>query len=103
MLTADQIDEGFLYLGSYQVAINRRVIGSLQIDYILNITGECDMPFSSDPSIKYLRCALDDDPKCNIAAHFEESQAFITEAKARGSRVMVHCKQGMRSGIAGIL
>ena len=54
------------------------------------------MPFSSDSSIKYLRCALDDDPKCDIAAHFEESLAFITEAKARGSRVVVHCKQGMR-------
>eukprot|EP00042_Codosiga_hollandica_P044299 m.432888 g.432888 ORF g.432888 m.432888 type:complete len:381 (-) comp56757_c0_seq4:2781-3923(-) len=90
-----EIEEGFLFLGSFATASNRSALRALNVTYILNATDDCDMPFAHDPELHYLQSVLEDDPQQEIAPLFPQVLEFLRTAKAANARVLIHCKMGM--------
>lgn len=90
-----EILENFLYLGSFNSASNRQTLRLLDITEIVNATDNCDMPFTSDTTLRYLHCPIDDDPKEDISVHFEPAITFLKEAEEARKKVLIHCKMGM--------
>ncbi|EGD81038.1 hypothetical protein PTSG_10981 [Salpingoeca rosetta] len=88
-----EIIDGFLFLGNWETANNRRVLRDLEITRVVNATDSCDMPFKGD--LEYLHCPLDDHAEADISAHFDDCLAFLCRAKKDSERVLIHCKMGM--------
>eukprot|EP00039_Didymoeca_costata_P015532 m.267030 g.267030 ORF g.267030 m.267030 type:complete len:370 (+) comp16242_c0_seq4:95-1204(+) len=90
-----EICDNFLYLGNYAAARNRAVLDLLHITRIVNATDQCEMVFKDDDDFKYIQCALDDKPGCDIRQFFDNTLKFLEEAKKQSKRVLIHCQMGM--------
>jgi len=91
----------FLYLGAYDTACNKSLLQKLHIEYILNVTAECENVFEND--FIYHRIELDDRPTECISAVFDEAFGFIDKAEKAGANVYVHCQQGISRSAAIVM
>ena len=82
-----------LYQGKGEQAANKKVLNDLEITHIINITKEHPNKFPDD--VVYLRLAIEDEKKSNLARHFEETCEFITKALKKSGAVLVHCNLGV--------
>lgn len=81
-----------LFQGRGDQATNQRIINTLNITHIVNIS-EHKNAFPS--KIKYLKLPLEDMASTNLSHHFEKTSAFIDEALNNDGRVLVHCNLGI--------
>jgi hypothetical protein len=89
--------EPFLYLGNCIAAQDINRLAELGIRYILNVAirdVEVCPYYSND--MRTLSIDLRDDDRENILRTFDQTFAFIDEAKRNQSRVLVHCSHGQR-------
>ncbi|ORZ30042.1 protein-tyrosine phosphatase-like protein, partial [Catenaria anguillulae PL171] len=73
-----------------------------KITHVLNVTHHQHM--SSFNHVEYLRIAIDDAPKVNIAEFFDVATAFIDSARKRpDGRILVHCYAGVSRSVSMVL
>ena len=78
----------YLYLGDAENAASL----SDNITHVLNVSN--DIPFSN-PNLKTKRIPISDTERSRITPYFEETKAFIDDAKNSGGCVLVHCAAGI--------
>lgn len=84
----------WLYLGGYRNSTNyKELTVRTQINYILNVSIECENSFPGE--FVYKKYDLEDTPEQDISAHFEEACEFLEQARVNSKRALVHCIQGM--------
>ncbi|XP_046387994.1 dual specificity protein phosphatase 10-like [Ischnura elegans] len=84
----------FLYLGNERDAADLHLLRSLGVTRVLNVTAH--LPgFHQGSGITYKRLPATDSGQQNLKQYFEEAFQFIDEARATGSRVLVHCQAGV--------
>ncbi|XP_071439693.1 dual specificity protein phosphatase 4-like [Hetaerina americana] len=84
----------FLYLGNERDAADLHLLRSLGVTRVLNVTAH--LPgFHQGSGITYLRLPATDSGQQNLKQYFEKAFQFIDEARASGSRVLVHCQAGV--------
>jgi len=84
----------WLYLGGYRNSSNYKELTlRTQIDYILNVSIECQNSFPGE--FLYKKYDLEDTPQQDIIAHLEEACEFIEEARRNSKKALVHCIQGI--------
>lgn len=89
--------EPYLFLGNCISAHDTNRLSKLGIRYILNVAirdVEVCPYYSND--MRTLTIDLRDDDRENILRTFDQTFAFIDEAKRNKSRVLVHCSHGQR-------
>ena len=102
---ATKVDD-YLYLGSIEDAKDVDQLKALDIKYIINTvddaTSLCPEETKSlyDNTIKYLGFSSEDAMEYPIMDHFEETHAFIEEARKSKSKCLIHCMRAVnRSGV----
>eukprot|EP01059_Diplonema_ambulator_P028351 TRINITY_DN47127_c0_g1_i1.p1 TRINITY_DN47127_c0_g1~~TRINITY_DN47127_c0_g1_i1.p1 ORF type:complete len:240 (+),score=37.37 TRINITY_DN47127_c0_g1_i1:444-1163(+) len=98
----------WLYLGSLSDALDRNLLKSHGIDYILNTAKECESggESSSDSSggespdgthkwPQYLKLDLVDHADEAILSVFQRAFSFIEHARRENKKVLVHCRRGI--------
>ncbi|KAL5110888.1 hypothetical protein TcWFU_009121 [Taenia crassiceps] len=87
-----------LLLGSSFNASNGDELRRNNVTHIVNVTREVDNFFPADQFV-YKNIRVYDDEKAQLLPHWDETFKFINEARANGTRCLVHCKMGIsRSG-----
>ena len=89
--------EPYLFLGNCISAQDIHRLAQLGIRYILNVAVrdvELCPYYAND--MRTLTVDLRDDDRENILRTFDQTFAFIDEAKRNKSRVLVHCSHGQR-------
>ncbi|KAJ3442134.1 dual-specificity protein phosphatase sdp1-related [Anaeramoeba flamelloides] len=92
------IIENFLFLGGYQAQKTNIIVHSFDIQYILSVC-ERDDPDNTD-ELKNNGVVIKKFPILDIASfdilnYFEEICSFITKAKEKKKRILVHCQAGL--------
>ena len=84
-----------LYMGSQAVASNKTTLERHGITYILNTANEIPNFFEGTPGFFYKKVALLDCPSQVIEVDMlRDVFTFIEDAKAKGHKVLVHCRAG---------
>ncbi|KAM7537281.1 hypothetical protein Aperf_G00000061940 [Anoplocephala perfoliata] len=87
-----------LLLGSSFNASNGDELRRNNVTHIVNVTREIDNFFPADQFV-YKNIRVYDDEKAQLLPYWDETFKFINEARANGTRCLVHCKMGIsRSG-----
>ncbi|KAL5964916.1 hypothetical protein TSMEX_007368 [Taenia solium] len=87
-----------LLLGSSFNASNGDELRRNNVTHIVNVTREVDNFFPADQFV-YKNIRVYDDEKAQLLPYWDETFKFINEARANGTRCLVHCKMGIsRSG-----
>lgn len=84
----------WLFLGSFENALNHKELDTLGIKNILNCTVEC-IDHNVPDKINYLQLKILDEEDFDIFSFFEEANDFIYKVKRRGEKILVHCKFGI--------
>ncbi|XP_067940063.1 probable rhodanese domain-containing dual specificity protein phosphatase [Watersipora subatra] len=84
--------EDWLYQGTGNQAKRERLIRSMGITHVINISTEfsCDLP-----GVTYLAIRLQDDASSKLLDHFEEIFEFLDGVKRTGGKALVHCNLGV--------
>nr|CAH7732907.1 unnamed protein product [Callosobruchus chinensis] len=82
-----------VYLGSEWNASNYEELRRNGVGHILNVTREIDNFFPG--TFDYLNVRVYDDERTDLLKHWDDTFKYITKAKAKGSKVLVHCKMGV--------
>ncbi|CAG9815625.1 unnamed protein product, partial [Phaedon cochleariae] len=82
-----------VYLGSEWNASNYDELQKNRVGHILNVTREIDNFFPG--TFDYLNVRVYDDEKTDLLKHWDDTYKYITKAKDKGSKVLVHCKMGV--------
>ena len=90
-----QIIDGFIYLGSDNVAKNYEMLKENGITHVINCARDFSADYHANKDITYLSFHLKDHVQENIESVFYEVIDFMEKAKAAGGRVYVHCVQGI--------
>mmetsp|Transcript_3139 Transcript_3139/g.7566 ORF Transcript_3139/g.7566 Transcript_3139/m.7566 type:complete len:240 (+) Transcript_3139:265-984(+) len=93
-----------LYLGTEWNATNLEELRELNIRRVINCTREGDIggvpsPFG-DEGIAYMRIDELDTLDASLIKYWDASHAFIKEAEAEGTAVLVHCQRGVSRSAA---
>ncbi|KAL6069885.1 Protein phosphatase Slingshot 3, variant 2 [Balamuthia mandrillaris] len=84
-----------LYLGNEWNAIDRELLIELDVSAVVNAAWpNVRNHFEADEGFKYLWLEVYEDPKEDIAQHFDPSVDFIEEALKEGRTSLVHSKSG---------
>lgn len=86
------IIDGLLYQGRGDQATNEKIVDTLGITHIVNIS-EHKNAFPN--KIKYLKLQLEDMVTTNLSQHFEKTSSFIEDALSNNGHVLVHCNLGI--------
>jgi dual specificity MAP kinase phosphatase len=84
-----------LYLGNAMDAANEPLLESSNIRYILNLTKSCPNYFLTNNNYRYKQIKIEDSCREDIKSICEDAIAFIDEAKANNSAVLIHCQGGV--------
>ncbi|KAL8182922.1 UNVERIFIED_CONTAM: hypothetical protein K2H54_007737 [Gekko kuhli] len=90
-----------LYLGSEWNAANLEELQRNNISHILNVTREIDNFFPEH--FTYMNVRLYDEETAQLLPHWKETYSFISAARVRGSRVLVHCKMGVSRSASTVI
>uniref|UniRef100_A0A6J0UTY0 protein-serine/threonine phosphatase n=1 Tax=Pogona vitticeps TaxID=103695 RepID=A0A6J0UTY0_9SAUR len=87
----------YLFLGSEWNAANLEELQKNRVTHILNVTREIDNFFPDQ--FTYMNVRLYDEETSQLLPHWTDTYSFISDARTRDCRVLVHCKMGVsRSG-----
>ena len=101
-IDADMIIDNFLYLSNYKAASNIDQLKKLNINYIINCSGDiCENVGES--FINYLTLNLKDTAKENIECIFYMCIDFINKCKKENKKILVHCFQGISRSAAIVI
>ncbi len=82
-----------IYIGSAHNAANKKILKSLNIKYIVNVTAEIKNYYPD--SIIYVNYTLYDDNKQSIDKYFEDSYKKIKEFQSNNDgNILIHCFMG---------
>lgn len=91
----------YIFLGSYQNAINESELKKLKIKYILNCAHECsNFPYKN---IHYKHIKLFDDPNFDLSKYFASAFSFINDAVKTKSNILIHCAMGVSRSSAIVI
>ncbi|XP_008821102.1 protein phosphatase Slingshot homolog 3 isoform X2 [Nannospalax galili] len=90
-----------LYLGSEWNAANLEELQRNRVSHILNMAREIDNFFPE--RFTYHNVRLWDEESAQLLPHWKETHRFIEDARAQGTRVLVHCKMGVSRSAATVL
>uniref|UniRef100_A0A336LRZ2 protein-serine/threonine phosphatase n=1 Tax=Culicoides sonorensis TaxID=179676 RepID=A0A336LRZ2_CULSO len=82
-----------VYLGSEWNASNLDELQKNGVGHILNVTREIDNFFPG--CFEYFNVRVYDDDKTNLLRHWDDTYKYISQAKDKHSKVLVHCKMGI--------
>ncbi|XP_074031380.1 protein phosphatase Slingshot isoform X3 [Leptinotarsa decemlineata] len=82
-----------VYLGSEWNASNYEELQKNGVGHILNVTREIDNFFPG--TFDYLNIRVYDDEQTDLLKYWDDTYKYITKAKDKGSKVLVHCKMGI--------
>lgn len=85
----------YLYLSGIQSLDNPALFTDMKVTHVVSVVMHAPDITKIVPNVKQLVIAIHDSPDETISTHFQEVFAFIDEAKIKGSRVLIHCEQGM--------
>jgi len=91
----------FLYQGSEWTSKNYRILDTLQIEYVLNVTEEIDNFY--EKHFNYLKLEMSDFPENDLVPLFTDACKFIDNAQSHNSKVLVHCLRGVNRSTAVVL
>jgi protein-tyrosine phosphatase len=95
-----EIEEG-VFITNFFGAKDKKKLRNQQITHILVCAAELPTPFTGE--FTYHQLPLRDNTNFPIQNYFEEGLKFISEAKAQGGKVLLHCAAGSsRSGTFAI-
>jgi len=85
-----------LHLSDYTIAYDEKELKRLRVTHLVTAM-DVSPPYHPElPQLKRLHVPIEDDPRLNIAAHFDQTTQFIREALAdESSVVVVHCFMGV--------
>ncbi|CAG0904213.1 unnamed protein product [Darwinula stevensoni] len=84
----------FLYLGSQQDAMNKELLMSYNINYIVNVSTSGDQPdFIQDSH--FLRIPVNDNYNDRLAPHLNRAFEFLDKVEEASGNVLVHCLMGI--------
>lgn len=69
------------------------ILSSFSVGHILNVTREIDNFFPG--CFDYFNVRVYDDDKTNLLRHWDDTYKYISHAKEKRSKVLVHCKMGI--------
>ncbi|KAJ6246237.1 dual-specificity protein phosphatase sdp1-related [Anaeramoeba flamelloides] len=91
------IIENFLFLGGYEALKTNIIVHSFDIQYILSVC-ERDDPDNilelKNNGVTIKKLPIMDIASFDISSYFEEICSFITEARDKNKRILVHCSAG---------
>lgn len=90
-----------LYLGSEWNAANLEELQRNRVSHILNMAREIDNFFPE--RFLYHNVRVWDEESAQLLPHWKETHRFIEDARAQGTRVLVHCKMGVSRSAATVL
>ncbi|CAK8686511.1 unnamed protein product [Clavelina lepadiformis] len=90
----------YLYLGSEWNACNLEELEEFGITHILNVTLEIENFFPRQFDYKSIR--LRDVETSDLLSHWNATWRYISEARKKGGRVLVHCKMGISRSAATV-
>ncbi|XP_051001772.1 protein phosphatase Slingshot homolog 3 isoform X2 [Acomys russatus] len=90
-----------LYLGSEWNAANLEELQRNRVSHILNMAREIDNFFPE--LFTYHNVRVWDEESAQLLPHWKETHHFIEDARAQGTRVLVHCKMGVSRSAATVL
>nr|XP_048314140.1 protein phosphatase Slingshot homolog 3 isoform X4 [Myodes glareolus] len=90
-----------LYLGSEWNAANLEELQRNRVSHILNMAREIDNFFPD--RFKYHNVRVWDEESTQLLPYWKETHRFIEDARAQGTRVLVHCKMGVSRSAATVL
>ncbi|XP_048216722.1 protein phosphatase Slingshot homolog 3 [Perognathus longimembris pacificus] len=90
-----------LYLGSEWNAANLEELQRNRVSHILNMAREIDNFYPE--RFTYHNVRVWDEESAQLLPHWKETHSFIEEARARGTRVLVHCKMGVSRSAATVV
>ncbi len=97
-MDCNEILPSFLYLGSKRAALNYEGLKSIGITHIVNLAG----PVAFAHDFVYMLHHIQDST-VPLFPDLLEVFRFIDEAADNGSRVLVHCLQGMSRSAAVVI
>jgi len=86
------IMDGVLYQGRGDQARNEKIMTTLGITHIVNISEHGN---TFPHKIEYFRLPLDDNVTTNLLQHFNQTYDFIKNALDSGGCVLIHCNLGI--------
>lgn len=101
-LLPNEIIPDFLYLGAYLHAYVPKLLESLGIKKIVNVTPEPHEPHILE---KYgdFQIQIADHQTMDIKQHFTQAISYIKECKKNGEKVFVHCQKGISRSASIVL
>jgi len=101
-LLPNEIVPGFLFLGAYLHAYIPKVLDSLGISKIINVTPE---PHEEELLARFgnYQIQIADHQSMDIKQHFVETVEYIKECKKKGEKVFVHCQKGISRSASIVL
>lgn len=84
-----------VYLGNYAAAINKELLISNDIKFILVASNNMECLYSHDLNIIYKKIPVNDSKKTRISKFFKESNDFIEKAiNSDEGNLLIHCGAG---------
>ncbi|EFC50813.1 mitogen-activated protein kinase phosphatase [Naegleria gruberi] len=101
-LLPNEIIPDFLFLGAYLHAYVPKLLESLGIKKIVNVTPE---PHENQVLEKYgdFQIQIVDHQTMDIKQHFSQAIEYIKECKKNGEKVFVHCQKGISRSASIVL
>lgn len=101
-LLPNEIIPDFLYLGAYIHAYVPKLLDSLGVKKIVNVTPE---PHESHVLEKFgdFQIQIVDHQTMDIKQHFTDAIEYIRECKKNGEKVFVHCQKGISRSASIVL
>ncbi|KAK3588674.1 hypothetical protein CHS0354_028884 [Potamilus streckersoni] len=93
--------EEYLYLGSEWNASNLEELQQNGVGYILNVSREIDNFFPE--VLRYLNVREWDVKEANLLKYWEDTHKFITHARQKSSKTLVHCKMGISRSASTVI
>lgn len=86
-----------LYLGNFQHASQLDILQRLGITSLMNVSKSCKNCF--EDMYEYMTIPVDDNDSADLSSWFDSAIAFIDDVKAKGGRVLVHCRAGVSRSV----
>ncbi|CAF1335010.1 unnamed protein product [Adineta steineri] len=86
-----EILDSWLFQGNWEHANDSKILDSLSITHILNVTDKV-LP---DQSRQILHIRSKDGRSAELSAAFQETNTFLDTCHQQGGRVLVHCERGV--------
>ena len=93
-ICSEVIDE-FLFLGGDLVARDASIFQSKRITHVVNCAADYSNDYHKDDGVIYKSYHLRDHHLEDISVMFYDAIKFMSEARAAGGKVYVHCVQGI--------